>query len=269
MHLTSIDSKQDSLNQLIEQPIEVLGVVCHAMTAQQIVRFIDIGVNSGNKTILANHNLHSVYLFHCDAQMRSFYDQVDYTHIDGMPILAWAGLLGYSVKKSHRTTSLDWIDELLKLATDNAYKVFFLGSKPGVGKRAADKLRKRHPNLKIQSRHGYFKTDAASDENKEVVRQINAYQPDIVLVGMGMPRQEKWILQNVKQVNTHVFIPVGALMDYIAGTKKIPPRWMGRMGLEWLHRLVHEPARMYKRYLLEPWYLIPLLIQDFKQHKCC
>jgi N-acetylglucosaminyldiphosphoundecaprenol N-acetyl-beta-D-mannosaminyltransferase len=89
-----------------------------------------------------------------------------------------------------------------------------------------------------------------------VIVDINAYAPHILMVGMGMPRQELWILENRHDLRVNVIMPSGAIMDYIAGALPTPPRWLGPLGLEWCYRLLAEPARLSRRYMLEPWFVL-------------
>ncbi len=95
-----------------------------------------------------------------------------------------------------------------------------------------------------------------------MVEQVRAFAPDILFVGMGMPRQELWILNNLEALPNCVIFSVGAAFDYEAGAQAEAPRWMGRMGVEWLFRLVHDPKRLARRYLIEPWSLSGLIARD-------
>jgi len=104
-----------------------------------------------------------------------------------------------------------------------------------------------------------------------VLAQIREFQPQVLMVGMGMPRQEYWILDNLPDIAANVVLTAGACFDYLAGVIPTPPRWLGKIGLEWIFRLWHEPRRLWKRYLWEPWLLLPLAPKDvlrrFKKRK--
>ena len=97
---------------------------------------------------------------------------------------------------------------------------------------------------------------SGKDNRRRCLAEIRDYDPDILLVGMGMPRQETWILENQKDIAAHAIFTSGALMDYVAGETPAPPRWLGPLGLEWLYRLLSEPGRLWRRYLLEPWLIL-------------
>ena len=107
-------------------------------------------------------------------------------------------------------------------------------------------------------------------DNEALVKRINAYRPDLLMVGMGMPRQEYWTQDNFSQLDVHVILSsTGAALEYIAGAAPTPPRWAGRIGLEWMFRLAHEPRRLFSRYLIEPWYILLLLLMDYPRSRCC
>jgi N-acetylglucosaminyldiphosphoundecaprenol N-acetyl-beta-D-mannosaminyltransferase len=136
-----------------------------------------------------------------------------------------------------------------------------VGGRPGVGEKAAAVLREAAPGLDIQTHHGYF--DVTGPDNDAVLRTIARYGPHILMVGMGMPRQESWIMDNFHALDTHVILNSGACFDFVAGVVPMPPRWLGRVGLEWLYRLMSEPKRLWKRYLVEPFYLTGLVAVEF------
>jgi N-acetylglucosaminyldiphosphoundecaprenol N-acetyl-beta-D-mannosaminyltransferase len=136
-----------------------------------------------------------------------------------------------------------------------------LGGAPGVAETAAANIRKRWPGAVIGVRDGYF--DVARDEG--VRAEIAAFRPDILFVGMGMPRQEEWTAAAYDALPPCVVFTVGAAFDYEAEVVPTPPRWTGRMGLEWLWRFGAEPKRRFTRYFVEPWLLIPAALGDLRE----
>jgi len=236
----------------------LLGVVVDPLTIAELNERIAKAVARGERWIIAHHNLHSVYLHHRDPKMRAFFARAHVVHIDGMPLIYWARVLGYPVTKQHRVTYVDWVHPLMATATAEGWRVFYLGGKPGVAARAAEKLRRQYSGLVLETRHGYF----TPEENDAVLEEIARFQPHVLMVGMGMPRQEHWVLDNLERISANAILTAGACFDYVAGVIPTPPRWMGRMGLEWLYRLWSEPRRLARRYLLEPWFLVPLVITD-------
>ncbi|BAY38906.1 WecB/TagA/CpsF family glycosyl transferase [Nostoc sp. NIES-2111] len=241
---------------------KLLGVQVDALSIPELNALIAQSVQQNQKWIIANHNLHSLYLYHNDPKMRAFYAKAEYTHIDSMPIVFIGKLLGYPMKREQRVTYADWVWPLMAEAASQGWRIFYLGSKPGVVERGASILRQKFPGLQIACKDGYFDTNPDSLENKATVDAINAYKPHILMVGMGMPRQEHWIAKNIESIHTNTILTSGACIDYVAGAIPTPPRWMGRMGLEWLYRLFSEPKRLWRRYLLEPWFLGILFLRE-------
>src|SRR5262249_26216345 len=120
-----------------------------------------------------------------------------------------------------------------------------------------------HPGCTIETHHGYFDAAPRSAENGDVLHRIHRFAPHLLLIGMGMPRQERWIIDNLSALPSCVVLPAGGTMDYVAGATAAAPRWLGQLGLEWLFRLGHEPKRLWRRYLIEPRSLIVPLAQEF------
>jgi N-acetylglucosaminyldiphosphoundecaprenol N-acetyl-beta-D-mannosaminyltransferase len=236
--------------------VRLLGVNVHPFTRPELEACVVDAVAARRHSIIANHNLHSLYLYHHDTAVRAFYEQAAAVHIDGMSLVLFGKLLRLPLSRAHRLTPLDWIRPLLAEASLRRWRVFYLGGRPGVAERGAARLRAEFSGLALETAHGYFDASREGRENRAVLDTINRYRPDLLLVGMGMPRQEHWILENREALDAGALFNVGGLMDYIAGETATPPRWLGRLGLEWLFRLVSDPARLWKRYLIEPWFVL-------------
>lgn len=240
-----------------------LDIWVNDVTITKLHALIEEHIHIGQqRIIIANHNLHSLYLHSRESKMRQFYQLAHYIHVDGMSLIYISRMLGVPLKQEHRVTYVDWIDPLAQQAAESGWRLFFLGSKPGVATQAAQILRGRYPKLEIDTSHGYFSTTTDCAENTAILNQINKYQPNILLVGMGMPRQEYWVLDNINNINANIILLAGACMDYVAGRIPTPPRWMGKIGVEWLFRLICEPRRLARRYLIEPWSIARLIIRE-------
>jgi N-acetylglucosaminyldiphosphoundecaprenol N-acetyl-beta-D-mannosaminyltransferase len=241
----------------------LFGTWVNALTALELNELLGEIISAGHRCIVANHNLHSISVFHRDLKMQNFYDRANYIHVDGMAMVLLGRLLGLPLQRKHRVTYADWLPMIMAEAAQHHWRVFYLGSKPGVADKGADILRRQYPQLQIETAHGYFDTTQGSDENQEIVSKINTYCPHILLVGMSMPRQEHWILDNFAYLKTNVVLPSGAAIDYVSGSIPTPPRWAGRWGLEWLFRLFAEPKRLWQRYLIEPWFILKLFVWQY------
>ena len=220
---------------------------------EKLIQYITTPTN--DKTLIANFNLHNLYYFNKDSSIRSFYNRADYIHVDGMPIIWFSWLTGEKLRVRNRLTYLDWIYDFFSEADKRSLKIFFVGSRQGVGERAAEKLKKRYKKLLFRSHHGFFNKDVDSPDNKNIISLINIFNPDVLFVGLGTPVQEKWIYENINELNAKSILQCGACIEYIAGEEKIPPRILGKIGLEWAYRFFLNPKKFYYRYLFEPIWL--------------
>jgi len=241
--------------------IPILDAIVHPLTVDQWNDLVARSIADRKQTVVLSMNLHAAYLLSRVPRLSAAYGSADYVRIDGMAIVGLARLLGWKVRREHRLTWLDWIHPLFTLAEQRRWSVFYLGSEAMVLKRGEARLRERYPLLRFATHHGYFSTDLEGRENRSVIQQINAFGPDILIVGMGMPRQEIWVYENRSSLSATVILTAGACMDYIAGAVPVPPRWLGPIGLEWAYRLATNPRRLATRYLLEPWALAPRLVR--------
>lgn len=236
--------------------VRVLDSWVNAVTAEELVDVVEDEVRRRSGAFVANHNLHSLYLVERYPDVRAIIDGADYVHADGMSVVLLARLLGgRAIRRAHRITYVDWLPMLLRRAEARGWRVFFLGGRPEVLRVALERLRVSYPALEIEGRDGYFFSQEGPAE-AEIVARINAFRPDLLIVGLGMPLQERWIAEHRDRIDTGVVLASGAATDYIAGVLPTPPRWAGRIGLEWLFRLGAEPRRLAARYLVEPLLLV-------------
>jgi N-acetylglucosaminyldiphosphoundecaprenol N-acetyl-beta-D-mannosaminyltransferase len=236
---------------------DVLGCTIHAVNAAELTDLVEEAVDSREPCIIANHNLHSLYLFQRDSKMRELFSRARWIHADGMGIVLLGKATGAPLERSTRVTYVDWLPMLMERATLRGWRVFYLGSKPGVAEKGVANLKERFQCLNMRAADGYFNT--SGEENERILEAIRQFSPHVLMIGMGMPRQEHWIVDNLHRLGSAVVLPCGAAIDYVAGEVPTPPRWAGRCGLEWFYRLAAEPGRLWKRYLVEPWALFLLV----------
>tara|TARA_R110002051_G_scaffold27047_4_gene65453 strand:- start:755 stop:1636 length:882 start_codon:yes stop_codon:yes gene_type:complete len=247
-----------------EETVTLLGESVDLVRPEEVMHHVGRWVRAGRKAIVANHNLHSLYLVRRDPTLRRFFQRADLTQLDSMPLVWFARLLGLSSRPFHRCTYLDWRDHFWSLASREGWRVMYVGGAPGIAERAAQRLSALAPGATIAVEHGFFDATSGSDDNARIVAAVNDFQPNILFVGMGMPRQEAWIADNIAALPCAVILSVGAAFDYEAGEQKAAPRWMGRMGIEWLFRLVVDPKRLFTRYCIEPWSLLGPAFADLR-----
>jgi N-acetylglucosaminyldiphosphoundecaprenol N-acetyl-beta-D-mannosaminyltransferase len=181
------------------------------------------------------------------SELRRALESADLVYCDGYGVRLAAKAL--EVEIPHRMTGADWIWGLAALCETAGHSIYLLGGDPGVAAEAAERLGRQYPRLRLSgAHHGYFEIGSPHDDR--VIEDINARRPDIVLVGMGTPKQELWVHQNAGRLDASVCWTVGALFDYVSGRVPRAPGWLADNGLEWIFRLVIEPQRMWRRYLL-------------------
>jgi len=239
-----------------DERVQVLGGTMDLVKAAEVFHFVKGRLAAGQKTLVANHNLHSLYLMRHDPGVRAFFDSADLTEVDSVPLILWARLIGGRGRRFHRCTYLDWREEFWDEAVRNGWRVFFLGGAHGVAEAARARILDRWPQAQLEIRHGHFDVSPTGADNTATLAAIEGYRPHILLVGMGMPRQELWLLDNYERLPTCAMFTVGGAFDYEAGVQAVCPRWIGQLGLEWLFRLCGNPRRLFFRYCIEPGHLI-------------
>jgi len=209
-------------------------------------------------------NAHVLNQSRANPALREALEQADLVYCDGYGVRLAAKALDAEIP--HRMTGADWIYGLAALCELGGQSVYLLGAEPGVTAEAARRLDRWYPRLRIAgTHHGYFDIGSAHDDR--VVEDINARKPDIVLVGMGTPKQELWVAENAARLETDVVWTVGALFDYVSGRVPRAPRWLADNGLEWIFRLAIEPQRMWRRYLLgNPVFISRVMAQARARH---
>jgi N-acetylglucosaminyldiphosphoundecaprenol N-acetyl-beta-D-mannosaminyltransferase len=228
---------------------KILGVQVHDISRREILGYIVRTVQSKNKVVITNVNVHALNLAYEIPWFREFLNQADLNFCDGFGIKLAARLLGTKIK--YRNTPPDWIYNLCSLCVEHHLSIFLLGGKPCVSEKAAQNLIDRYPGLIIAgTHHGYFNHRKYSHENKSLLATVKQAHPNILIVGFGMPLQEQWISENWECLDVNVALPVGAMIDYVAGEVIRAPRWITDHGLEWLGRLIIEPRRLWRRYIL-------------------
>ncbi|MDR7115025.1 N-acetylglucosaminyldiphosphoundecaprenol N-acetyl-beta-D-mannosaminyltransferase [Caulobacter sp. BE254] len=248
-----------------EERVQVLGGSMDLVRPEEVFHFVAGKIAARESAVVANHNLHSLYLIRKDQKIAEFFRTSDLIEVDSVPLIFWARIVGRASRRFHRCTYLDWRDAFWQRAIQENWKVFFVGGAPGVGEKATARIQADWPSARIRTHHGYFDVTPGSAENQAVVDAINDYRPDIVLVGMGMPRQEVWVLENQAKLGPCVTFTVGGAFDYEAGVQRPSPRWMGQVGMEWLFRLMVDPQRLFTRYCVEPWHLMGPALQDVRR----
>lgn len=230
----------------------ILGVPIDDLTMPEaldrIAGFIAAGRASGRVHQIATVNADFVVKSLQDPELRLLLQECDMATADGMPLVWGARLLG--VPLAGRVTGADLVPALAERAAQQGYSLYLLGAAPGIAAKAAQVLTAKYPALRIA---GVMSppNQPVLDMSHDIVDQINAARPDILLVAFGNPKQEKWIGMHARDLQVPVAIGVGGTLDFIAGKTKRAPAWMQKSGLEWIYRLLQEPRRLWKRYVVD------------------
>ena len=242
-----IDQAAEAVAAPTSARIDFLGLRLHDMSATEVARRAALAVSTGRRALVLNANAHMTMLARRHDWLALELNQAEIAFCDGAGVQFGIWLL--TGHRPHRTTPPEWIDSFAGQLPPGS-SVFWIGGAPGVVERAADAFARRHGLRTAGTQQGFFDHRAGSDDNRQLVERINRASPDVVLVNMGMPLQERWLADHWHLVDARVGIAGGALVDHLAGTVRRPPRWVADLGLEWAVRLSREPRRLWRRYLL-------------------
>jgi N-acetylglucosaminyldiphosphoundecaprenol N-acetyl-beta-D-mannosaminyltransferase len=238
----------------------ILGVGVSAINMQQTLDTIHQWINTRDSHYVCVTPAHAVMDCYRSSELRQVYNRSGLTTPDGMAIvwlLKWQGF-----QKVERVYGPDLLQAVCKQSLSNGYRHYFYGGAPGVAERMSLKLVNRYNGIRIVGLDCPPFRELTPEEDEAVVQRMSAANPDIVWIGIGSPRQERWMVDHLERVGAPVMIGIGAAFDFISGNKPQAPRWMQRNGLEWFFRLASEPGRLWRRYLLSyPRFILLVLLQ--------
>lgn len=244
---------------LVKSSHKVLDVDIAAVTMKEAVSLCEAMAESGGPHLIATANAEMLMMAREDQELKNVLGRCDLVVPDGAGIL-WAGeQLGTPFPE--RVTGADLAQALLLLSPEKKWPVYFLGGAPGVAAKAMRRFsEEKKPLLAAGSHDGYF--DKA--EEARIIREIRESGARLLLVGMGVPKQEKWLLRHKKELGPVLAMGVGGVFDIMAGHLKRAPLWMQRHRLEWAYRLFLQPSRI-GRMMALPRYM--LAVKEWKKHR--
>jgi N-acetylglucosaminyldiphosphoundecaprenol N-acetyl-beta-D-mannosaminyltransferase len=223
------------------------GIVINHLTFTEAVEQIVALARQEQSQLIVTPNADHIVRLADDAAFREVYAKAALRVADGMPLI-WASRW-LKNPLPERVTGADLLPALCEQAAKNGLSVYLLGAPPGVAQQAAEALQKRYASLSVA---GTYSPPLGFEQNQEeiekIIQQINAVKPHILFVGLGSPKQEFWMAKYQSQLHVGVLLGIGAAIAFAAGTEKRAPRWMQRVGLEWLFRWGQDPKRLTKRY---------------------
>jgi N-acetylglucosaminyldiphosphoundecaprenol N-acetyl-beta-D-mannosaminyltransferase len=242
--------------------VDILGIKVNCVGMSETIAIVEKFIAERSPRMVITPNVDHLIKTREDKEFKRIYEQADLAVPDGVPLLWAARFLGTPLVE--RVNGTDLFEALCERAAECGYRIFFLGAEPGVAASAARQLAERHPNIKVVGTYSpSFNFFDSITENEKIEAMIRASQPDILFVGLGAPKQEKWIYRHRHKMQVPVSIGIGASFEYVAGKTARAPRWMQRTGLEWLYRIVENPGRYWKRYIVDDLVFFPLVMAQW------
>jgi len=225
--------------------VDLLGIRIAALSMNGLLRICEEHIAERNSLLLSVVNVAKLVNCRKDAELRKSIMEADMILADGLPIVWLSRLIGDPLPE--RLAGIDIMYRLLERASQNNYGVYFLGAEKAIIQRVVQTVKQRYSGLRIAGyRDGYF----GESESKEVAEEVRNSSADILLVAMSSPKKENFLRDWRRFMNVPVCHGVGGSFDILGGAIKRAPFWVQRCGLEWLYRLIQEPRRMWKRYLV-------------------
>jgi exopolysaccharide biosynthesis WecB/TagA/CpsF family protein len=218
------------------------------VTMSGAIMAIEMLIRRRKPAIVVTPNVDHVVRLDRDPVFRSIYENAQLVLADGMPLLWAARLLKTPLRE---VSGSDLFPQFCRVAGEKGYRLFFLGGRPGAAEAAAAKFRRLFPRLEIATDCPPFGFEHDPEENGRVIRKVREFRPDVLFVGLGAPKQELWMHRHSDECQVPVSAGVGGSFEFESGLIRRAPRALQRIGLEWFWRLLAEPRRMYRRYLIE------------------
>ena len=231
----------------------IFGVPCDNVTMAEALDKLDDLVH-GRNGFAAFINAHCLNIACRDPEYRAVLEAADAVWPDGSGVKLAGRILGFRVPENVNGT------DMFPLLCANPYRIYMLGAAPGVAETAMKKAAAAFPEAKfVGASPGFFADEA---DERAVIDRINALDPDVLLVAMGVPLQEKWIHRHRAELKCGVALAVGGLLDFVSGRIPRAPMWMRKCGIEWCYRLYREPVRLFRRYVIgNPLFVLRLLFR--------
>jgi N-acetylglucosaminyldiphosphoundecaprenol N-acetyl-beta-D-mannosaminyltransferase len=246
---------------MLLEKIHIADVPIHNLNMQETLEMIEEFIAKREPVYLGSINADMIVRCHHDKDFARYYQRCHLCLTDGVPILWASKFLGTPLKE--KVAGSDLVPQICALASVRDYRIFFLGGRPGAAEGAKTNLLKKYPSLEIVGVYAPpFGFERDAQELERIEAMIKEARPDILLVGLGAPKQERWISQYYQHLNVPVMMGVGATFEFIAGVVKRAPQWMQKSGLEWFWRLMMEPKRLWKRYLIEDMQFFGLVLKQ-------
>ena len=241
--------------------INILNTRVNLINIDQLHSNISHYILNKQKVTIGNLNINAANIAFSNPWYAEYLSNCPIIFCDGKGIQLAAALLGKKIPP--HITYHTWIWDLLNFSKNSDFSLFFLGSRKSVIENAITRVKQKIPNINVMGHHGFF--NKSNKENDDVIKMINLFNPDIIIVGFGMPLQERWIQDNMENLNAFIYLNGGAFLEWLSGNQKQAPSWMTKLGLEWFYRFIKEPRRLFRRYIIgNPLFIYRIIKQRIK-----
>jgi N-acetylglucosaminyldiphosphoundecaprenol N-acetyl-beta-D-mannosaminyltransferase len=242
--------------------IELCGIAIDDVTmSEALERLVALAQRRTPPAYVVTPNVDHLVKLQGDMEFREIYARANLVLADGVPLIWASRLLGKPLRA--KVSGSDLFVTFAPIAVERGLRLFFLGGRPGAAERAAEALHARHPGLQVVGTYAPpFGFDRDPVEDARAADRVRAAAPDVLFVGLGAPRQEKWIARHLERLAVPLSMGVGVSFEFVSGDVRRAPRWMQRSGLEWSWRLAMEPRRLWRRYLVEDLRFFGLVARD-------
>ncbi|MCM1082014.1 MAG: WecB/TagA/CpsF family glycosyltransferase [Clostridium sp.] len=238
--------------------MKFMNTYVHNITMKEVMEQIDEFIVNNNCRYVVTPNVNHITMIEKSRSFREIYDNASLVLTDGTPLI-WISKL-YKTPIKEKISGSDLLPSVLKHAASKKYSVFLLGAAKGVAELAAKKMTDIDPELNLSGVYSPpmgFERD--KEEVKRIINKVRSVKPDILVLGLGSPKQEQFIYKYRKMLGVPVTLCTGAAIDFLAGKQERAPKWMQKCGLEWLYRTIKEPKRLAKRYIHDGMAILPLI----------
>lgn len=239
------DSYQRKIDKSQIPTCNILGVNIAAINMEWLLEFTDKNIKNLSGDYMCVSNVHTTVTSYEDANYCAVQNGGIMAIPDGGPLSSVGRKRGYT--NMQRTTGPSYMEEILKISAEKGYRHYFYGSTEETLEKLRQKLDEKCPGLQIAGMYSPPFRTMTKEEDASVIEMINETNADFVWVGLGAPKQEKWMAEHQGSINGFM-VGVGAAFDYYAGNIERAPQWMQKFNLEWLYRLMQDPKRLFKRY---------------------
>jgi len=238
----------------------ILGVGVSPVNMESAIELISGWIENNKNNYVTVTGVHGVIESWRDKEICEIHNNAGLVVPDGMPLVWISQLKGQ--ENVSRVYGPELMLRLCEHSLEEGYRHYLYGGAEGVPELLKEELIKIYPGLEVVGTYSPPFRPLTEDEDRDVIKMINEDRPDILWIGLSTPKQEKWMAEHLGKINTPVMIGVGAAFDFNAGLKKQAPGWMQKAGLEWLFRLLSEPGRLWKRYLINnPLFILLIMLQ--------